>query len=130
MNMLHVSERRRFAASSTEPSGRYDVTLRLSVEDIGRLWRAAVAHALTMGDYSDEDMEDMLGPIEAPNVADCLAMLVGPRALAGCRFEAFAIASAQPAARAGGRRREGTDRTVRLDRGKGCLPAETKPRFR
>ena len=64
--------------------------MRISVTDATDLWRAAAAHALSY--ESDQgDVEDVLGPMEDPSIADCLAMLIGPRNVPGCRFDSFVL---------------------------------------
>lgn len=73
-------------------SGRYDVSMRLSVRDPGLLWRMAAAKMLSIGGFAEEDVVDVLGPMEDPSIIDCIVMLVGPCDLGGCCFEDFAIA--------------------------------------
>ena len=95
-------------------SGRFEVTIRLNVDDPGLLWRAAAAQALSYSGCEATDLEEMLGPIEDPNLADCVAMLLGPRALSGCLYEAFAVRAVEPAAvREPASRRSGAGDTVR-----------------
>ena len=99
MNMLRYPEdRARMNAEAVTASNRYDIAIHISLSDRAMLWRAAAAYALTFSECDDIDIEDMLGLMEDPSVADCIAMLVGPRDLPGCTYEAFAIVPAQSAA--------------------------------
>jgi len=66
--------------------------MRLSVRDPGLLWRMAAAKMLSIGGFAEEDVVDVLGPMEDPSIIDCIVMLVGPCDLGGCCFEDFAIA--------------------------------------
>lgn len=85
------------AKAKTRP-GRYDISMRLLVRDPARLWRTAVAQALSLGCCTGDDVEDMFGPMEDPSITDCIAMLVGPADLAGCSYEEFSIAPSSVAA--------------------------------
>lgn len=95
---LHPAADKRGAAFWPE---RYEVSMRLAVRDPARLWRTAAARALRLGNCTQEDVEDMFGPMEDPSIADCIAMLIGPGDLAGCRFEEFSVAPAGGAAAQG-----------------------------
>lgn len=75
-------------------SRQYEVKLRFSVQDLGLLWRMAAAHMLSLGDYTGEDVVEMLGPMEDPSVADCIAIMAGPPDLAGCCCEEFSVVGA------------------------------------
>lgn len=68
-------------------SGRlpeYRISLTLGVGNIDALWVAAAAKASTMPGMTLEDVVDVLGPREDPEVAECLSMLTAPGALPGC----------------------------------------------
>lgn len=72
----------------------YDINLRIAVADGAALWRAAAEQMLmqTSGEISRQEIEDVLGPMDDPAVSDCLALVIGPRPVAGCIFEDFDIA--------------------------------------
>ncbi len=93
-------ELRPVRAESGVRDGRYEVSVRLSVRDPGQLWRKAAAHMLGRG-CSEQDIEEMFGPMEDPSVADCIAALLDPCALAGCSFDEFSVAPAGVARRSG-----------------------------
>lgn len=135
MNMMkHPDGRRRYQVDGRVTSDSYEVVMRLSVEDSALLWRAAAARAFTCMECTDLDVEDMLGPREDPSVADCLAMLVGPHDLDGCRFDAFSIvpvaaADEQVTGQAGSRRPRSSrmPSLMRLESGGNGDSARRKP---
>lgn len=69
----------------------YRFCLSLSVRDREQLWRLAAARALEQHDLDECDVEMMLGPMEDPQLVDCLMMLLVPRPLAGCTFKTVTI---------------------------------------
>ncbi|NYT42119.1 hypothetical protein HZY97_15215 [Sphingomonas sp. R-74633] len=69
----------------------YSVSLTLSVTDARALWSAAADRALAAPGMTLADVLDTIGPREDPSIADCIAMLTGPAAIAGCAIEAFDI---------------------------------------
>ena len=83
------------AASYTdvpEQAEEFRLCLSLSVVDADRLWSAAAARATTViPGATEEDVEDMIGPREDPNLADCLALLTGPSAIPGCTLTDFRV---------------------------------------
>jgi hypothetical protein len=83
----------------SETAGKaFTVTLTLNVEDAHALWSAAADKALQAG-MTLSDVLDTIGPREDPSIADCLAMLTAPSAIAGCMLDDFdvsAAASAEP----------------------------------
>lgn len=115
MTIMRPCHARDSALLRTETApGRFEVTIRLNVDDPGLLWRAAAAQALSFSGCETTDLEEMLGPIEDPNLADCVAMLLGPRALSGCLYEAFSVRPVEAtAAREPAARRAGPGDTVR-----------------
>lgn len=72
----------------------FSVTLTLSVEDAGALWTAAAERALAMPGMTLANVLDTLGPREDPSVADCIAMLAAPQAIAGCALDDFKVREA------------------------------------
>tara|TARA_R110000782_G_scaffold268047_4_gene364062 strand:- start:4525 stop:4944 length:420 start_codon:yes stop_codon:yes gene_type:complete len=138
MNMMkHPDERHRSQVDGPITSGSYEVVMRLSVEDSVLLWRAAAARAFTCMECTDLDVEDMFGPREDPSVADCLAMLIGPHDLDGCRFDAFSIvpvaaADEQATGQAGSRRPRSSrmSHLMRLESGDNGDSARRKPATR
>lgn len=69
----------------------YRITMTLAVDDLAALWSAAAAKAMAAPAMRIEDVLDTIGPREAPSVADCIAMLVAPVAVAGCAVDDFWI---------------------------------------
>ena len=69
----------------------FDIRMSVSVRDAGLLWRMAAAHALAMTGLEQQDVEDVIGPMDDPSLGDCLAMLLAPRNLAGCSFRDFSV---------------------------------------
>jgi hypothetical protein len=75
----------------------YEIILKLSVNDPGLL-RQAVGQLLRDKGLGTEDIDDTIGPVDDPSIIDCLAALVMPDVVEGCRIEAFDIHSgARPA---------------------------------
>lgn len=69
----------------------YDTTIRVAVDDPAQLWRRAAAHLLTFTGVDEAGVVEMIGPYDDPAVADCLAVLFGPVAIEGVRYEMFAV---------------------------------------
>lgn len=85
-------EKGRVAALPAAIQGEsFRIELRVTVTDPRALWAAAAARALTMAGMTLEDVAETLGPAEDPSIADCLALLAEPGALAGARLEAFTV---------------------------------------
>lgn len=76
-------------AANTDQS--FTVTLTLNVEDAHALWAAAAEKALQAPGMTLSDVLDTLGPREDPSIADCIAMLTAPTAIAGCALDDFSI---------------------------------------
>ena len=70
----------------------YLVTLRLHVDDEAALWDAASARAIANWALSAEEVEDMFGPREDPDIGDCLSLLLYPGTIGGCRTNDWACA--------------------------------------
>ncbi|MEE4452340.1 hypothetical protein [Novosphingobium resinovorum] len=62
----------------------YWFSLRLRVDSAAQLWQAAALRCLSQSDLSQDEVEDLIGPIEDPSIADCLMMLALPERLPGC----------------------------------------------
>lgn len=69
----------------------YELTIRITVDDAGLLWRMAAAHLLTYYAASEESIEETIGPREDPGITDCLTLLLGPRPLDGAHIEAISL---------------------------------------
>ena len=69
----------------------YSVELRLSVTDTGALWAAAVEKGLDAPGATLDDLCEVLGPREDPDLSACLAMLTAPTTIAGCTLHDFEI---------------------------------------
>lgn len=94
MNMMHhPGARDAMPVQCLTHSGDYELTLRITVEDAGLLWRRAAAHLLTYYAASESLIEETIGPREDPDIADCLALLLGPRPLDGAHVEAISLHS-------------------------------------
>ena len=72
---------------------RYQLTLSLSIADLTALWGAAAALAMDSPYMTMDDVIDTLGPIDAPQIEDCLAMLIQPERFGGCQVESLKIAA-------------------------------------
>lgn len=75
----------------------FTVTLTLNVEDVRALWSAAAEKALQAPGMTLSDVLDTLGPREDASVADCIAMLAAPAAIAGCVLDDFSVRTAPTA---------------------------------
>lgn len=80
-----------FRPADAPSAAGYRVTLTLSIEDAGALWNAAAERALQAPGMTLADVLDTIGPREDPSIADCIAMLTGPAAIAGCAVADYAI---------------------------------------
>ena len=75
----------------SETAGKaFTVTLTLNVEDAHALWSAAADKALQAG-MALSDVLDTIGPREDPSIADCIAMLTAPGAIAGCALNNYSV---------------------------------------
>lgn len=74
---------------------RFQYTLDIVVQDAEQLWISAAARCSSFGGMDDEDIEDVIGPRQDPDIAACLSMLMAPSAVAGCQAIDFAIMPAQ-----------------------------------
>ncbi len=71
-----------------QATSEYDVILKFSITDSGRLWQAAAQRLRNLG-LDAEDIDDTLGPIDDPAIRDCLLTLTMPDPVDGCRLEEF-----------------------------------------
>lgn len=84
---------RAYSQSFSDSSPSYTVALTVSVENGEALWNAAAERAMKAG-MALSDILDTIGPREDPAIADCLAMLTAPGAIAGCALDNFAVREA------------------------------------
>ena len=91
MNMRWLPEE---ASVAPEDQGAqmFDIRMRVSVVDAQLLWQMAARALASAGGFSDEEIEDTLGPREDPLLSECLTLLMGPRQGSGCQFQNFRIA--------------------------------------
>lgn len=75
---------RAVTAAAPETQREYWFSLRLRVDSPTQLWQAAALRCLSQADLSQEEVEDLIGPIEDPSIADCLMLLALPERLPGC----------------------------------------------
>src|SRR4051794_4782318 len=79
------------AATQSLGQSTFAVELCLSVTDTGALWSAAVEKGLGSPGATLDDLVDVLGPREDPDLSACLVMLTAPAAIPGCRLRDFNI---------------------------------------
>jgi hypothetical protein len=95
---MHLRDFRHVPANGDQS---FTVTLTLNVEDARALWGAAAEKAMRAPGTTLADVLDTIGPREDPSIADCIAMLAAPAAIAGCALEDFSVeadpAGVQPA---------------------------------
>ncbi len=90
MNMIYHPKARGSQPLEHPASGQdYVFTIHVSVDDAGLLWRAAAAHLLSSGIRGEEEVIELIGPREDPEIAECLGLLLGPRQLPGVRYRAI-----------------------------------------
>jgi hypothetical protein len=88
MNMIHHPEAQYSQPLECPESGQdYIFTIRISVEDAGLLWRTAAAHLLSAGVEGEEELTELIGPYEDPEIADCISLLLGPQQLPGVHYK-------------------------------------------
>ena len=73
---------------------RYRLTLSLAVADATALWAAAAALAMNSPYMTMDDVIETIGPIDAPQIEDCLALLMQPERFGGCEVDALEVAAA------------------------------------
>lgn len=95
MNMAnHPVPRAAWTLGEETQCARYDLTIRVAVDDAAQLWRSAAAHLLTFSGVEEDALEELIGLREDPCVADCLTVLLGPMRIEGLRHEIFSIRNA------------------------------------
>ncbi|RYD63928.1 MAG: hypothetical protein EOP58_10535 [Sphingomonadales bacterium] len=86
-HMLKNDPDRRVWGIGPQPEFRVSVTLTLA--DADRLWNAARERLLAAPGASEEMIEETIGPAEAPQLADCVALLCAPALVPGCSVDDF-----------------------------------------
>ncbi|QDX25744.1 hypothetical protein FPZ54_06740 [Sphingomonas suaedae] len=71
------------------PQPEFRVTVTLALSDAERLWNAARDRLLAAPGGCDEMVEETIGPVEAPQLADCIALLCAPSLVPGCSVDDF-----------------------------------------
>lgn len=71
---------------------RYQLTFTLAVTDPSALWAAAAALAMNSPNMTMDDVIETIGPIDAPQVEDCLALLIQPERFGGCDMHTLDVA--------------------------------------
>jgi hypothetical protein len=79
----------------SEAPRSFTVSLTLTVDDARALWAAAADRALAAPGMGLADVLDTIGPREDPSIADCIAMLTSPTAIAGCALDSYDVVEAQ-----------------------------------
>ncbi|WP_445190910.1 hypothetical protein ACT009_09810 [Sphingomonas sp. Tas61C01] len=74
---------------------RYRLTLSLAITDPSALWAAAAALAMNSPYMTMDDVIETIGPIDAPQIDDCLALLMQPERFGGCDIHGLDIAIVQ-----------------------------------
>ena len=80
-------------SSPAQPAFR--IELSLTVADAAALWSAALDRALAQPGADYDDVIEVLGPSEDPDLAACLAMLTAPSAIPGCNLDDFELVPVQ-----------------------------------
>jgi hypothetical protein len=78
---------RRVWGMGAQPEFRVSVTLTLT--DAERLWNAARTRLLAAPGGCEAMVEETIGPVEAPQLADCVALLCAPALVPGCSVDDF-----------------------------------------
>lgn len=80
-------------------SVRYDITIRVAVDDPAMLWRTAASHLLTFDGVDEAALDETIGPREDPCVENCLSAIFGPAHMPGVRTDIFGVRPAADHAR-------------------------------
>lgn len=83
------------AESTSGPASRFRVSVDIDILDMKALWLAAAQRGRNFAGLDDDDIEDVIGPVEDPDFAACLSMLMSPVAPAGCQAVNFTTEAAQ-----------------------------------
>ncbi|WP_288804350.1 hypothetical protein [uncultured Novosphingobium sp.] len=62
----------------------YRFSLKLRVDSPNQLWNAAAARCRTLPGICEDDVSDMIGPVDDPSIMDCLMVLALPDQVPGC----------------------------------------------
>lgn len=81
-----------------EIASEFRVTTIFTLADVEALWRAARARLLAAPGADETMVEETIGVAEAPQIADCIALLCAPDALAGCSVGDFRVDALSDAA--------------------------------
>ncbi|GFE73427.1 hypothetical protein NTCA1_10760 [Novosphingobium sp. TCA1] len=72
-------------------------SLKVRVDSTSQLWQAAALRCMSQSDMSYEDVDELIGPIDDPSIADCLMILALPDRVPGCtRLDVALQASESP----------------------------------
>ncbi len=74
----------------------YLLSLSLAIDDPAPLWDAAATLAMESPGMTMEDVADTIGPRAAPNIEDCLTLLLQPERFKGCALKSLDIARLKP----------------------------------
>jgi hypothetical protein len=74
---------------------RYRLTLSLAITDPAALWAAAAALAMNCPYMTMDDVIETIGPIDSPQIDDCLALLMQPERFGGCDIHGLDVALVQ-----------------------------------
>lgn len=72
------------AAQATGAPQEFWFSLKLRVDSPTQLWQAAALRCMSQSDLTPDEVEELIGPIHDPSIADCLMMLALPERLPGC----------------------------------------------
>ncbi|TCM39170.1 hypothetical protein EDF59_10650 [Novosphingobium sp. ST904] len=70
-------------------------SLKLRVESTSQLWQAAALRCMSQSDVSYEEVDELIGPIDDPSIADCLMILALPERIPGCTRLDVSLQSAE-----------------------------------
>ena len=77
-------------------SREFSFSLKLRVDAPAQLWQAAAMLCMSRSQLSQDEIEELIGPVEDPSIADCLMILALPEQIPGCTrldIPAFALAA-------------------------------------
>lgn len=87
---------REFPFIQSEPvnDGRFQITFDLMVHSPAQLWASAAARGCGFTGMDMDEIEEVIGPREDPDIPACLSMLMAPLAVPGCQGIDFTAAPA------------------------------------
>ncbi len=59
-------------------------SLKLRVDSPAQLWQAAALRCLSQAELAQDEVEELIGPLHDPSIADCLMILALPERVPGC----------------------------------------------